>query len=136
MSISEYGYKMSDNITLPLGSTIVLCAVYHNSTWGLKILAYSIIQLNTSLPLLAQMVERRPDNQRVLGSSPIRIILFTFKFIGFCFEKLADINIFQIFKKINLSKLILFRQPKKNYCPRGIRTHDPLITNRTLCNLD
>ena len=136
MSISEYGYKMSDNITLPLGSTIVLCAVYHNSTWGLKILAYSIIQLNTSLPLLAQMVERRPDNQRVLGSSPIRIILFTFKFIGFCFEKLADINIFQILKKLIKSKLILLRQPRKIVVPSGVRTHDPLITSRALYNLD
>ena len=86
---------------LPLGYTIVLCAVYRNSTWGLKILAKSIIQLNTSLFLLAQMVESRPDNQRVWGSSPVRTILFTFKFIGFHFEKLADINIFQIFKKIN-----------------------------------
>ncbi len=86
---------------LPLGCTVVLCAVYHNSTWGLKILAQSIIQLNTSLPLLAQMVERRPDNQRVLSLSPIWIILFTFKFIISRFEKLTDINIFQILNKID-----------------------------------
>ncbi len=36
---------------LPLGSTVVLCAVYHNNTWELKILAHSIIQIQAPVLL-------------------------------------------------------------------------------------